>query len=690
MNALIEAVFRPDKTAVVFAIKGVLSMALALFLAMALGLDRPYWAVVSAVFLQVRPETGLVIQKGIIQVGGTIIGSLVGIAILAAFMPYPELALLCIGVWIWINAALSSMVRSINYTYGFAMAGMSAAMVVLLTMADASSASSQTVFSIASSRVAELVLGAGCAVLVSQLIWPVSVKDGLRKNGQVLINKTLKYMELELATDSTHKQRHDHADQILDTLMAITDDASGVAFEGPEGPGRSRAANLMCNRVMSLMANVQILGRFQRQYPDEAHQWYGEWMQRIAATFATVEATRDYEQAHDAARQLRKELRQFHRQFEFQSSLEFRLCKIAIDLVSDLIVTLKAWQAIEQADLSDTQLKAVSIQSYKDGLVAVINATRSVVVFAIGAFIWIQTGATAALMLMIMPVVFSIMFSHLPTAMIPVVVTRLVQGVAVSTVVGLGVLGLLSQSSGDFEILVMVLGMVFFPGLLALANRPTLPYGLGFLIPITIIVQPSNAMTFDVARSLGTAMGIMVGVVILYWVFKIITPAGNKTMQGRLLQSTADDLLELADRDRSEQTEEWFNSRMGDRLLRLALSDRNSGSEFRVMTDLGLTGLNLGHVALRMRRIVQDHSDSPESRRHYEHWLKALASSYLAAAKGQQSPQLAKASERLQAHMQEQHMPDAFLSLIAGMNERLGYTFRRTANNVQEMNQRMP
>ncbi len=46
-----------------FALKGIIAMSLALYLSMLMQLERPYWALISAVFLQVRPETGLVIEK---------------------------------------------------------------------------------------------------------------------------------------------------------------------------------------------------------------------------------------------------------------------------------------------------------------------------------------------------------------------------------------------------------------------------------------------------------------------------------------------------------------------------------------------------------------------------------------------------------------------------------------------------
>lgn len=50
LHPLLSQLLMPNRRAVIFALKGVVSMALALIVAMYLQLDRPYWALVSAVF----------------------------------------------------------------------------------------------------------------------------------------------------------------------------------------------------------------------------------------------------------------------------------------------------------------------------------------------------------------------------------------------------------------------------------------------------------------------------------------------------------------------------------------------------------------------------------------------------------------------------------------------------------------
>ncbi|TBW57699.1 FUSC family protein [Marinobacter halodurans] len=677
LHPALAQLLMPERRAVIFALKGVISMALALFVSMYLQLDRPYWALVSAVFLQIRPESGLVIEKAICQIVGSAAGGGVGILILAFLSGYPVLALGCLTVWIGLNSAAASMVHSINYIYAFAMAGMTAGLVVVLVMANASAADSQVVFAIAQARISEITVGAICAMLVSQLLWPVKVKDSLRAQARSAINDTLEYITVELDPDSSHEQRHKHADQILETLVAVNDDSSAVAYEGPEGPGRGRAASLLCNRILSLLAVTQIIGRFRRNHAELVSPAFAELLALMRRQLTQIAETDSYEEGYRLAQQLRRQLKQLRDQQEGEEAIVSRLSQTALEMVGDLVVVLRAYNALENRD--QTLLNAPRLKTHRDPLVGAVNGLRTAAVFLIGAIVWVQTASQAAIMLMIMPVVFSVMFSRFSLVALSVILPRVLIGTMVSIPVALLFgLGLLSHSSGDFEMLVLVLAGPYFVGLLVLASRPTLPYGLGFCIPFTIITQPSNNMTFSADTAVSTALGLFVGISVLYWVFKLISPPDSQLLQRRLIHATARDLLDI---DNHQHPENWFNGRMGERLLRIANFDQGTGTSDRYMTDLGFTGLNLGHVSIRLRRLIQSHRSASVNLRLRE-WQKALSKTYLKSSKGQFHPQFREASANLLRAIEEAAEPNQQTAIIEGMFERLALTFERTARTV--------
>lgn len=677
LHPLLAQLLTPNRYAVIFAIKGVISMALALFVSMYLELDRPYWALVSAVFLQIRPESGLVIEKALCQIIGSAVGGGFGILVLAFLMPYPLLALGCLTLWIGLNSGLSSMVHNTNYIYAFAMAGMTAGLVVILVMADASTTSSQAIFAIAQARISEITTGAVCAMLVSQLLWPVTVGGVLRSNARNVINKTLDYITLELDPASSHEQRHQHADEILETLVALSDDSSAVNYEGPEGPGRSRAANLLCNKVMSLLAVTQIMGRFRRNHGELVSPAFNALLRHMRHYFSEIAAADSYEASYRLAHALRRQMLEQRASYVDESAIVRRLTNTALELVADLVMVLRAYNALENRD--QTLLNAPTLKTHRDPLIGLTNGFRTATMFLIGATIWVQTASAAALMIMIMPVVFSIMFARFSLATLTVILRRLLLAATIAIPVALifGI-GFLSQSSGDFEILVLVLAGPYFVGLLALANRATLPYGLGFCIPFTIITQPSNSMTFNAESAVGIALGLFVGISILYWVFKLITPPDSQLMQRRLLKATARDLTAIDDH---EQPEHWFNGRMGERLLRLANYDQSSGRSDRYMTDLGFTGLNLGHVSIRLRRLIQTHR-GPNVNALLAQWQQTLADTYLASSRGEYYPAFREVCAQLLQALHANDEPNQKTVIVEGMFERLALTFERTARTV--------
>lgn len=679
LHPLLAQLLTPNRYAVIFAIKGVVAMSLALFVSMALQLDRPYWAMVAAIFLQIRPESGLVIEKALCLIVGSAVGAGFGILVLAFLTPYPLLALGLLALWIGLNSAFSSLVHNLNYIYAFAMAGMTAGLVVILVMADASTTNSQAVFVIAQARISEIAAGAVCAMLVSQLLWPITVRAGLRENARNVINKTLAYLTLELEPGSSHEQRHQHADEILEILVALNDDSSAATYEGPEGSGRARAANLLCNKVMSLLAVAQIMGRFQRNHAELVSPALSEVLSQMRHYFREIAEADSYQESYRRAHELRRSLLEQRSGFTNESAIVTRLTKTALELVSDLVVVLRAYNALESRDR--TLLKAPMLETHRDPLVGLINGFRTAMMFVIGAAIWIETASSSALMIMIMPVVFSVMFARFSLAELTPILRRVLMGATVAIVVALTFgLGLLSRASGNVELLILVLAGPFFFGLLALANRPTLPYGLGFCVSFTIIMQPSNSMTFDAENAVNIALGLFVGISILYWVFKVITPPGSRFMQRRMVRSTARDLAAIDDH---ASPENWFNGRMGERLLRLANYDQSSGSPDRYMTDLGFTGLNLGHMSIRLRKLIQDHR-SPAVDALLQEWQQTLADTYLLSARGAVTPAFRKVSARLLKAIHAQKGPDQKTMTIEGMFERLALTFERTASTVAE------
>ncbi|WP_137165437.1 FUSC family protein [Salinimonas lutimaris] len=684
---LLAATFlTPTREAVVFGFKGVLSMAMALFIALYFNLDKPYWAVVSAVFLQIRPEGGMVVEKTVSQISGTLIGGLYGVLVLNFLHAAPVPAMGALAVWLGLNSAMSAMVRRVNFIYFFAMACVTPVIIVLLTMVQPASVTSESIFSIAQARVTEIIVGALCAMTISMLVLPRRVKTALQTQARTSINHTLNYLVLELDPAGSHEARHERIDAILEMLAALNDDASAVTYEGPYGPGRSRAATVISNKILSLIAVIQVFGRLQRNHPHILSEQLKELLEGLRKDLARIADSQDYEECYRLAQQQRRSLLKKASDLDSSSPLEARLVKTAQEMVAELVLVLRAYNALFRGEQS--LLKAPQHSPYRDPLIGLATGFRTFLVFNVGAFLWLYTGSTAAVMMMILPVIFSIMFARMPPVIVKTALKRMLIGVAVAIPTAVFfALNLLAQSTGEYPVLILVLAGPYFLGLMLVANRATLPYGLGFCIPFTILVRPANDMSqsFAIDYTLSAALSIVVGVSILYWVFRLITGPGVPTLQRRLLAATRRDLKRLI---KQKAPQHWFNARMGDRLLRLASYDKGMASEARVVTDLGLTGLNMGHTSIRLRKLVQSMTDEDLSD-SLKRWQYALADTFTDAANGRPLRRFRPACEEVLAQLRKHARHDNDLKLIEGMFERLTLTLERTATMVRERQREM-
>ncbi|WP_018984279.1 FUSC family protein [Salinimonas chungwhensis] len=673
----------PSRDNIIFAFKGVLAMAMALYISLYFNLEKPYWAVVSAVFLQVRPEGGLVVEKTVSQITGTLIGGIFGLFVLNYLHAAPMPAMGTLAAWLALNSTLSALVRRVNFIYFFAMACVTPCIIVLLTMAAPELATNQTIFGISQARITEIIVGALCAMTVSMLVFPKRIKTSLQAQAKTVINQTLHYVNLELDREGSHEDRHQCIDEILESLATLNDDSSAVAYEGPQGPGRARAASVISNKTLSVVAVIQIFGRLQRNHSDIMSGTLSGLLDVLREDLKKIASTRDYQTCYEIAQAQRRSLLKISKQSERVTPLEARLLKTAHEMLSELVLILRAYNTLMKGH--ESVLKAPEHRPYRDPLIALATGFRTFLVFGSGATLWLYTGSPAAIMVMILPVIFSIMFARLPPIEVKAALKKMLVGVTVAIPVAIFfALNLLAQSSGDYALLILILSGPYFLGLMAISQRETRPYGLGFCIPFTLLVQPANDMSrpLSVDYTLSAAIAIIIGVSILYWVFRLVTGPGVETVQGRLLAATRRDLQRLIEQPSPAH---WFNARMGDRLLRLASYDKDIASDARVITDLGLTGLNLGHTSIRVRTLVQTVTDKDLSV-ILKHWQYVLADTFIDAAKGRSTERFKPMCDAVLAQVRQDSQGTAHLTLIEGIFKRLDLTFQRTAMMVQQKN----
>ncbi len=161
-----------------FSGKAFLAGMMALYIAMALDLSRPYWAL-SAVYIVSSPFSGATKSKAMYRLLGTLLGASAAVVFVPLFVNAPELLSLAVALWTGTLLFLSMLDRSAR-SYVFMLAGYTLPLIALPAVG-----APETIFDTALARSEEIALGIICASVVNMVVFPVSLGAdfGARING---------------------------------------------------------------------------------------------------------------------------------------------------------------------------------------------------------------------------------------------------------------------------------------------------------------------------------------------------------------------------------------------------------------------------------------------------------------------------------------------------------------------------
>lgn len=162
---------RPERWEVVFSLKTFLAGMLALYIALAADMQRPYWAL-TTVYVVSQPFAAASQSKGVFRFGGTVVGASVAIALGAIFGADDLAMLLGVTTWFCLCGYFALLDRSPR-SYFFLLAGMTAVLVGW-------PGGAATLFDTATARVEEIGLGILCAVLVHSIVFPRAIEPTIR------------------------------------------------------------------------------------------------------------------------------------------------------------------------------------------------------------------------------------------------------------------------------------------------------------------------------------------------------------------------------------------------------------------------------------------------------------------------------------------------------------------------------
>lgn len=585
-----------------FSAKAFAAAMLALYIALACDLPRPYWAM-TTVYVVANPLTGATSAKALYRTLGTLLGVTGAVILVPLLVNAPELLTLAIALWAGCLCYIALLDRTPR-SYVFMLAGYTLPLVALPAVT-----APETIFDVAVARGQEIILGIVCASVVGAIVFPSSVGPLFSERLASWLRDAGAWAEDILReraepTASLARQRLAADIGALDTFIAqLPYDAD---MRGKLPWARELRARLMTLLPMlsSLSDRLHALRSETAELPPPLRALLGEMADWIAAKPGAAATTPDQLRAALAElRPARNDLA--HWDGLLTASLLARLRDI-VDLWQDclalqqLIATARpdtAWQkAFAGAD------PATGGRHHDHGLILFACLSSVLATFSAG-LIWIYSGWPGGTYFVAMTAVACCFFGALDR---PVPAMRTMVVWSAVSVVGTAVyLFAVLPRVQDFEMVALTLAVPFLM-IGALIPRPQL-----VLVTLLLAANTSGNLALQSRYNVEFASfaneGLsMVGGVLFALVWTLLTkPFGAEVAIRRLLRSGWADLAALAEGRRQDDAATLAArnlDRLGQLVPRLAQAGPDAGAAVDVLAEIRI-GYNV-LVLQRERRLV--------------------------------------------------------------------------------------
>ncbi|MEG3175077.1 FUSC family protein [Sphingomonas sp. RB3P16] len=151
-----------------FSVKCLIAAILAYYIALRIGLTRPYWAVTTS-YIVAQPLAGAALSKAVFRVAGTVLGATAAVVLVPNLVNAPELLSLALALWLGVCLYISLLDRTPR-AYVFLLAGYTASIIGFPSVA-----APDAVFTTSVLRVQEITIGILCGALVHGFVFPQTV-----------------------------------------------------------------------------------------------------------------------------------------------------------------------------------------------------------------------------------------------------------------------------------------------------------------------------------------------------------------------------------------------------------------------------------------------------------------------------------------------------------------------------------
>lgn len=280
-----------DKEAWRHSIKSYLAAIIALWIALRFDLPRPYWAMATA-YVVMQPVLGGTRSRGVYRIAGTLIAAVAVVIMVPALVQVPVMLSVALSLWLSTCLFIALLHRGPS-SYVFMLAGYTAAFIGF-----PSATQSTDIFSTAIWRSEEIIIGSLCAIIVSAVVFPVSIKPMILQRVDALMRDAASWGAQVLDRKGSPAALRKKMAADLSQLDII------IPFAGRDDPRHGDLDERLLDLRATMLGLLPVLASIEdrlhnlgeavdqegelRRLIDDLHDWVGE------TTVATPEALQDF------------------------------------------------------------------------------------------------------------------------------------------------------------------------------------------------------------------------------------------------------------------------------------------------------------------------------------------------------------------------------------------------------------
>ena len=582
----------PSTTEVLFSVKSFAAAMLALYIAMRIGLPRPFWALMTA-YIVSAPFAGPTRSKAVYRFGGTFLGAFATVLIVPTFANSPELLSLSLALWVG-GCLYVSLLDRTPRSYVLMLAGYTAGLIAFPAVDNPG-----TIFDIAVARVEEILLGITCATVVHSLVLPQSFGPVMLARLDHALRDARNWIADALAPNGDTKSAGDRR-KLAGDITELRMMAVHLPFDTSHLRWTSNAIHALQERLAAMVPLLsaiedRLLALRQLGALDESSRW-----RTLLADITAWAGTPKDETPGDPSR-LRAAIDELAPQpTRHMGWLELVQMNLAARLRTLVDIGVEAQTLRRHIGLGAAgalppearHLPGVPAHAlHLDRGMAFISALAAVIATLAGCAFWIATGWPSGAAMPMMAAVMSCFFATQddPVPFIKGFLVWTIYSVPLSAFYLLAVL----PAIHSFEMLVLACAPVFLLLGVLVARPATFGKAMPFMFGIagTLALQDTN--TADAASFINSTLAQLAGLALAVLVIGLFRSVGAGWTARRLLRAGWKELAHMGDGRQAPSVPE-FSARMVDRIALLTPRLAMAGAQQDLQAADALVDLRIG------------------------------------------------------------------------------------------------